>query len=261
MKLFNSITLCTLALMSASMQSCLGDDDNGSNETLEFVKFENLTFNAADYWTGCYDVAAGNIVTPTGFSFSHTASAFEYGGVTYTSWNGFCPSKVNDTEDYEGDWNDHQWACIAPNPNNFTYLVANSEAQVSQTAADNDKCSVSMLYGEYFKPKYVWVTNSSYTYYSAKNGSAFNTPFSVDDNFILHIVGLRNGAETGHLQFALINHGQYLDQWAGLSIEALGTVDKVLFYASSTMANDYGMTIPAYFCIADFYYTPVSFDL
>lgn len=250
---FKSLLLSVVCCLG--FQSCIGDSDDEPTDPSYFIAFQDMQFNSQNYWADCYNVATGNI-NKDGFSFSHQASAFEYDGVTYTSWKGFCPSKVNDNSDYNGDWTDHQWGCIAQNPAGAVFLVANSGAEVSENVLENDVCSVEMVSGSYFKPKYVWVTNSSYTYYCAKNGSAFNEPFTLDDNYILNVVGVRNGVATVHLKYALIANGMFLTEWAAISLEPLGTVDKVLFYTTSTCTGSYGLNIPAYFCLADFSYSP-----
>jgi len=243
--------LYILSIMGFS--SC--DSDNGPQIQIETVSFMSITdFNSDDYWSKCYDETAGALRVG-GFSFSHEASSFTWGDETYTSWNGFCPSKVNDTKEYADDWTSHQWACITANPYGGIYLVGNSGAEVKENPIENDVCSVEMNTGAYFNPQYVYVNNSSYAYYCAKNGSAFNKAFTSADNFMLHIVGVRNGVMTAHLKIPLMTNGQYLDQWLGLSLEGLGTVDKVLFYVDSTVKDSNGLTVPAYFCMTNFGYT------
>ena len=254
MKLFKSSLLASAAfLFMAGMSSC--DSGNSPSEPLFMIDFNqsDISFNSDNYWSGCYDMGAGNFVSE-GFSFSHTATSYEWDGITDMSWNGFCPSRVNDNKDYADSWTEHQWACIPQNPYNGIYLVGNSDAEVKENPLENNKCSMRMSnYGK-FNPKYAYVTNSSYAYYCAKNGSNFNEKFTASDNFVLHIVGVSNGAVTGHLKYAIISTGQFLDQWAFISMEPLGTVDEVLFYVDSTAKNSYGLTVPAYFCITNLSY-------
>lgn len=235
------------------LSSCNSTDE--PVEQAEVVLFTSITdFNDDNYWTGCYDEAVGD-VRVDGFSFSHEASSFTYDGVTYTSWKGFCPSRVNDTQEYADDWTNHQWACMTANPMGGIYMVGNSDSVVKDNPLDNDVCSVQMTNMGYFNPKFVYVNNSSYAYYCAKNGSSFNPAFTAKDELVLNIVGVRNGAMTAHLKMPLITRGQFLNQWIGLSLENLGTVDKVLFYMDSNVKNEYGLTVPAYFCMTNFGYT------
>lgn len=254
MKLTQTAVVGALVLFASfGFTSCNSTDE--PYEQAEFVALNTITdFNNDNYWANCYDEAIGS-VRVDGFAFSHQASSFTYEGVTYTSWKGFCPSRVSDTQEYANDWTNHQWACMTTNPMGGVYLVGNSEAEVKENPLDNDVCSVQMTNMGYFNPKFVYVNNSSYAYYCAKNGSAFNPKFTETDEFVLNIVGVRNGAMTAHLKMPLMTKGQFLTQWIGLSLENLGTVDKVLFYVNSNVKNEYGLTVPAYFCITNFGYT------
>lgn len=249
--------LIASALVANSVvTSC--NDDNNEYGLPEVVDFTGIQMNANNYWTGCYDVAQGAIRVG-GFSFSHSASAFEYDGVTYSEWSGFCPSKVSDITEHADNWVDNQWACMTVNPNGGVYFVGNSGAKVSEDPLSNTTCTVEMTNHGYFEPSFVYVNNSSYAYYCAKNGSAFNAAFTTSDELVLNIVGVRNGAMTNRLKMPLIKNGSYLTQWIGISLEQLGTVDQVLFYVDSTSKGQHGLNVPAYFCITNFaYYLPES---
>lgn len=252
MKTIKSFALAAISAFAVmGFSSCNSTDSPAEPLFVLDLNEANFSFNSGNYWTDCY--TAGNF-NATPFVFSHSAWNNEWDGESYPAWNGFCPSRVNDTMDYESDWVGHQWACIPQNPNNGIYLVGNSEAEVHDNPLENKNCSIRLSSYGLFNPKYAYVTNSSYTYYCAKNGSAFSEPFKTDDNFVLHIVGVRGGLMTGHLQYPLIYNGIYLDQWGIITLEQLGTVDEVLFYVDSTKKNAYGLTVPAYFCITDFMY-------
>ena len=252
MKTIKSFALAAISAFAAvGFSSCNSTDSPAEPIYVIDLNVSDFTFNSDNYWADCY--TAGNINTPL-FVLSHSSWADEWDGISYPAWNGFCLSRVNDNQDYESDWVDHQWACIPQNPNNGLYLVGNSEAVVHENPLENNKCSIRMSSHGLFNPKYAYVTNSSYTYYCAKNGSAFSEPFTADDNFVLHVVGVRGGVMTAHLQYPLIYNGIYLDQWALIALEQLGTVSEVIFYVDSTKKNSYGLTIPAYFCMTDFMY-------
>ena len=254
MTLFKSLALASAAVFAAvGLSSCNTDSNPG--EPIYLIDFNqtDISFNSDNYWSDCYKPVAGNFVSE-GFSYSHNAWIDEWDGVSYPGWNGFCPSRVNDNLDHSGDWIGYQWGCIPQNPYGGIYLVGNSEAVVSENPLENTKCSMRMTNYAEFNPKYAYVTNSSYTYYCAKTGSAFNEKFTAGDNFVLHIVGVRNGVMTAHLKYALIASGQFLDQWAFITLEPLGTVDEVLFYVDSTSKDNYGLKVPAYFCITNFSY-------
>ncbi len=236
------------------MQSCVKNDTPSVPATYVDLNSANIPYTTAGYWAYCYDIATGNLVVD-GVSFSHKAWADEWDGVSYPAWNGFCPSKVSDTEDHKDDWTQNQWACVVPNPMNYVYLVGNSESVVSENPLDNNKCAIRMNNYGRFTPQYISVTNSTYTYYCAKDGSAFNEPFTAEDNFMLHIVGVRSGVMTGHMRLMMINNLQFLTQWYPVDLSGFGEVDELLFYVDSTKKNSYGLTVPAYFCVGGFAYS------
>lgn len=255
MKTIKSGLILAVSVASAlGFSSCNSDPESGVE--LNFVSLSGLSmeFNDDDYWSHCYDEGIG-AVKADGFAFSHSASSFSWGDEVYTSWSGFCPSRVNDTNEYADSWTDHQWAAIASNPNEGIFLVGTSGAEVSSDPLQNTTCSVEMTSGGYFIPAFVYVCNSSYAYYVARNGNEFCPAFTSADDLVLHIVGVRNYVMTAELKVPLIANGQYLTEWAGVSLESLGTVDKVLFYVDSTSKGSYGLNVPAYFCIADLAYT------
>lgn len=233
------------------------NDDSDDVAMPEVVDFEPLSTQMTNsYWSYCYDTSVG-AVRVDDFSFSHSASAFEYDGVTYNEWSGFCPSKVDDITEHADDWVNNQWACMTQNPYGGIYLVGNSGSVVNEDPLSNTTCSVEMTNHGYFMPTFVYVNNSSYAYYCAKNGSAFNAAFTAQDELILNIVGVCDGAKTAHLKMPLIKNGNALTQWVGVSLESLGTVDKVLFYVDSTSKGAYGLNVPSYFCISSLgYYLP-----
>ena len=115
MKYMKNYCKTVLALVAACSMlvftSCDDDDDNGQ---IYYVNLGNFTqWNADGYWQHCYDPAYDNMLTVDGINFSHSALVSEYDGVKYYSWNGFCPSKVEDANDYTGgDWIAHQWGSI-----------------------------------------------------------------------------------------------------------------------------------------------------
>lgn len=246
-----------LAVSAAAVfgfSSCNSDPEPGAPLNIVSLSDLSMEFNSDNYWSLCYDEGVG-AVKVDGFAFSHSASSFSWGDEVYTSWSGFCPSRVNDTKEYKDDWTAHQWAAIAPNPNNGYFLVGNSGADVSTDPLANTTCTLEMTSLGYFNPAFIYVCNSSYAYYVAKNGNEFCPAFTSADELVLNIVGERNGVMTAHLKMPLIANGQFLTQWVGVSLENLGTVDKILFYVDSTSKGNYGLNVPAYFCLTDFAYT------
>ena len=106
---FKHIFLAGAAMaVTASFSSCVTDDKDANTEWLPSF----TAFNEQGYWNECYNTA-NTYVDINGIRLSHSATAFEWDGVTYYSWYGFCPSRSTDNADYTGaDWTEHQWSSI-----------------------------------------------------------------------------------------------------------------------------------------------------
>jgi hypothetical protein len=108
----------------------------------------------------------------------------------------------------------------------------------------------------------VYVTNSTYAYWSMKNGDAFSKKFggpsgNDEDWLILTIEGFDSeNKATGKVEFFLadfgysINTNDYiLDTWKWVNLKSLGRISKLEFTLRSTDNSAWGMNTPAYFCI------------
>lgn len=111
----------------------------------------------------------------------------------------------------------------------------------------------------------LYVTNSTYAYFSMLNGDQFAKRFGgVDgtdpDFFLLTIEGYEDGAlKEAKVEFYLADYrfedeseDYILDEWTWVDLKTLGNVDSLEFSLSSSDNGDFGMNTPAYFCIDDF---------
>ena len=105
-----------------------------------------------------------------------------------------------------------------------------------------------------------YVTNTSYAYYSMKNGDAFSRPFHNGDWFKLTIHGYNGGVlqpdsvgvYLADLLFPDTTHNFILDKWQWVNLLPLGHVDSLEFRLSSSDNGTYGMNTPAYFAMDNF---------
>jgi Domain of unknown function (DUF4465)/Secretion system C-terminal sorting domain len=108
----------------------------------------------------------------------------------------------------------------------------------------------------------IYVTNSTYTYYSMKDGDAFAKKFGGEngndpDYFKLVIKKFKNGQlSTDSVAFYLAdyrfanNANDYIiKDWTYVDLKPLGNVDSLVFYLNSSDNGTFGMNTPAYFCI------------
>ena len=109
------------------------------------------------------------------------------------------------------------------------------------------------------------ITNTTYAYFSMKNGDAFAKKFggtngSDPDYFYVTVKGYLNGAvKTDTVNFYLADYrfadstqDYILDEWAWVNLSALGNVDSLTFQLASSDVGSFGMNTPAYFAIDNF---------
>ncbi len=255
MKSLKSLASAALLIaVSMGFTSCSDDDE------AFVVAFDNASIlmdSNTSAWGEVYDVNFTGKLQYSGFSFSHTASASEWGGVTYYSWGGFCPTLSSDVEDRTeaGDWVNHQWGAItgkgvkAGRP----YMIAYWD-EYTESMMNGDKIlKISYTLGDkVFKPQSVAVTNSTWAYYAMKNGSAPAKPFGDNDYLYVYANGVKGGTVTGTVKIELAKGKNILNSWKSVDLTSLGEVNYIYFTMESSDASDYGMNTPAYFCLDDF---------
>lgn len=236
-----------LALFAAAiaLSSCDNPKDDSKPICTWIPSFTD--FNQQGYWAGCFDTEIGSIEAD-GFRFSHEAEGFEYDGVSYYNWFGFCPSKSTDNADYSSDiWTDHQWTSVTGSgvPGlSSQYLVG-----CWRTDGGESSCRISTVEKTLFTPLSIFVTNTSWGYFAMKQGSAFNKAFGPDDYCLLNIKGYRDGKVTGETSVYLAKGTDILNRWLQVTPHTLGAVDTIVFTMESSDTGDYGMNNPAYFCL------------
>lgn len=110
-----------------------------------------------------------------------------------------------------------------------------------------------------------YITNSTYAYYSMRDGDAFAKKFGdstgdAPDWFKLTVFGYRNGQlKPDSVVFYLAdyrdsnNANDYIVRtWQWVNLLPLGSVDSLQFSLSSSDNGMFGMNTPAYFCMDNF---------
>ncbi|MFT6996474.1 MAG: hypothetical protein ACJAQ4_000215 [Cryomorphaceae bacterium] len=111
----------------------------------------------------------------------------------------------------------------------------------------------------------VYITNSTYAYFSMLDGDAFAKKFggitgNDPDFFLLTIRGYQEGElSDANVEFYLSdytfadNSQDYIvDEWTYVDLSTLGEADSLSFTLISSDVGQFGMNTPAYFCIDDF---------
>lgn len=238
-------------LATGALSSCVSNDKKTDVEWVPSFS----DFNSQGYWTDCFNPSANQVVVGD-LCFSHHVESYEYDGATYSSWFGFCPSRVNDTADYSDDWTSHQWASIAGGGvggADSPYVVA------CWNTGDANSCTLTLADHGVFYPDDLYVTNTSYAYYAMKNGTAFSRAFGPDDRCLLEITGYLNGVKKQVKVEVYLAHGtDILNTWKNIEVSKLGSVDTLVFSMTSTDSGQWGMNTPAYFCIGSMGYTEMT---
>ena len=253
MKTLRLVGRCAMAVFVAASLTACEDDDNDADE----VVLDDYSALAQEWdnngaWAKTYHVNVGEFLLD-GFTFSHEASGYEWGGVTYYSWKGFAPSRSTDNADHSGDdWIQYQWGAItgggmsgAGSP----YILACYDVQEDLTSVPTNP-SLAITFGNVvFDAEEVFVTNSAYGHYGMKNGTAYSKQWTSSDWFKLHIIGTRGGVETGRVEVLLADGLNILDSWKRVDLDPLGDVDMIYFQLSSSDSGQWGMNNPGYFCL------------
>ena len=233
MKKFNLLVLAVICTLFTQAQTV--------------ATFENLTLAPESYWNG--SDLGGGFADGNGYFVNSYDTA-------YFSWSGFGYSNV--TDDTTVGWS-NQYGNISGSgySGSANYVVANGYGDMKIQLTGN------AAGGTYVKGTYI--NNSTYSYYSMRDGDQFAKKFggvSGDDAdwFKLTVTGWLNGqAKNDTVNFMLAdftftdNSQDYiLNEWTWLDLQVLGNVDSLQFSLSSSDAGQWGMNTPAYFVLDNF---------
>lgn len=220
------------------------------------AKFDDLYLAPDSYWNG-----------------SDESGSFSSGGVKFlntfykdwNSWSGFAYSNMTDVET-AGIGN--QYSVIAGRGNNGSANYAVCYPAPSVIAEFASTIKISGLY----------VTNSTYAYWSMKNGDSFSKKFGGEngddpDYFKLTIEALDESDKAvdtvifylADYRFADPAKDYILNQWTRVDLSEMKEARKLRFSLSSSDNGEWGMNTPAYFCLDDingakpYQYMPVTY--
>jgi hypothetical protein len=214
------------------------------------TNFEDLTIETDTFWNGADE--SGSFISGNMFFKNNYNS-------DWAVWNGFAYSNMGD--DTTGDYT-NQYSAITgqgydtaeSQGSNYTvsYVSGFSVAGFSDSLSHE-------LAGFY-------LTNSTYTALSMKNGDPFSKKFGGDsgndpDWFKLTIKAMYNGSVIDDsVDFYLADYrftdnskDYIITDWEWVDLSSLGKTDSILFILSSSDVGIYGMNTPAYFCADNFY--------
>lgn len=113
---------------------------------------------------------------------------------------------------------------------------------------------------------YIYITNTSYTYYSMRDGDAFAKKFGGADGndpdyLILNITGRKQGSwfkdtiqfPLADFRFADNSKDYIVSEWQRVDLMQLSPVDTLHFFLTSSDTGQFGINTPLFFAIDDAY--------
>jgi hypothetical protein len=181
--------------------------------------------------------------------FFHSKWDTSFGG--YWS-HGFAPSTKKDKVT-PGFGNQYS-AITGSGYNSNTYAISYGESGIKLKG----KAAGKVVNGFY-------ITNTTYAYFSMKDGDAFGKKFggptgNDPDFFYLTVKGFLNGVKKNDsvnfyladFRFSDNTKDYILSEWAWVNLAPLGNVDSLSFQLHSSDVGQFGMNTPAYFAMDNF---------
>lgn len=235
-----SVYLLTVAAIAFSFASCKKEDP----VVYEVLNLENKLNEAETEWLGDESGVETEGTYLNQFSCSNNFYQFDnYYTPAWGSWGGFIYTNKTDvtTPGYT-------------NNSAITGKGVNGKVYLTAFISDFNAPVVSFTDGKDREVEGLYITNSTYTYLSIKNGDDFSKKFEEGDWFKLEIYGKdTSGAETGKVELYLADFRdgktEILNSWKWIPLKELGEMKSIHFALSSTDNGEYGMNTPAYVCV------------
>ncbi|MGI5914046.1 MAG: DUF4465 domain-containing protein [Bacteroidales bacterium] len=179
------------------------------------------------------------------------------GGIFLSRWNdtitpGYtnqCSAYYVDSSTGYGGYNGSKTFAVHYGSDNSSYLYgSDSRTFIGFRNSDTEKVI-----------DHFFVNNTTYSVLNMRCGDSFSSPLGYEkgDWFKLIVTGLdKNGHETKTVEFFLadfrnVSSGGIVTEWTKVDLHTLGAVNKLRFDLESSAKNDYGISVPAYFCFDD----------
>lgn len=251
---FSKLFCAALLLGACGVMTSCHDDDDELNIVVRLNQTD-IYYGEDDVWSG---VATDQPFTSQYVVFNHAGEIGPWGLV----WSGFTPARVGDTAE-QSNWLDHQFQVMPGGGMSgigTPYIVAYWNTQENEsTPLESRSCRLFYSNGidgrHYpFQPMSVYVTNTSYAYYTMLKGDGFTDAFTAADNLTLVAHGVRADGSESVVKFELAGAAadgsfRIADSWELFSLSSLGEVTDIYFTMESNLNNQWGMTAPSYFAI------------
>lgn len=232
---FKFTKLIAITILVFSLSSCIKETHSFFRET---ITFQEATLAPETYWNG--EDGTGSKIFGS-VSFYNKFEENESSGY----WKGFAYSNITDIE--------------TPGPENqySAYISEGGYAGNVYSVVHVDGESATMSFMNEGSPISILITNSTFSYFSMKNGNGSIDPFEDGDWFMLTISGYNiNNEPIDSVEFYLADYREgktkIIDEWKQVNLNSLSGSTKIIFTLSSSISDEFGLNIPAYFCIDNF---------
>jgi len=244
----------------------------------------SFIFTGAGYWEQTFNDTDYTFFTSQIFSFSHQ---IEGPGSAIYQWHGFTVCNSGDNANHSGQWNDHQWGCMAGGgiktdaqgnvmkDNNgevlteqgIPYMVAYWYYMIEPEWEQWDfwkifldeptRCLQILLDDEeVYKAVGVYVNIHPWVYYANLHGDGPARKLNQEgDYFKVIFHGLNadkteSGKSVEHIM-AKFEHGRLIQssKWEWVDLSSLGEIGGFYCTLASTVENIVGPVSPMYFCM------------
>lgn len=185
----------------------------------------------------------------------HESAGLVFPGVAFESWGymmaiGFGASNISSPDSASGNGYSNEYyissALSGVEGMNSTYMQAYYSEWDASTLKHNNVYAAN---DSVFFPQGVYVSQSlaSYNYIAEQ----------MQETGYLSLIATgydAQGNQTASVTYTLSNGTENIADWRFMDLTALGEVKEVVFTMASNYGNEYGMLVPAYFCLDNFVY-------
>ncbi|MDC6470900.1 DUF4465 domain-containing protein, partial [Flavobacteriales bacterium] len=209
--------------------------------------FENLTLSPESYWNGS-DSSGFSLATK--YTSKFVAGNISFSNTWNSNWNYWSDGWIySNTSDSVTSGSTNISSCIAGKGanNSSNYSIGKNKVYFNVDTSGNS-LPIDGIY----------VTNTTYSHNSMKDGDQFAKKFTNADQdyFKLLVTSFDNGTDVDTVEFFLADfthldslQDYIVNDWKYVDLSSLGLVDSIKFSLVSSDIGQFGMNTPAFFAI------------
>lgn len=229
----------------------IGEPSQPEQESIDFedAELSSSTGGYADILWGLEQATETDGV-PTYSGLLYTSGRASFGSYYTESygmglWGGFAVSSNRDLEDLGMDYS-NQFSVYAPEAGQFAIGYVYGEW-------GGEWATPTIVFSEPVTMVSASIANANKTYHYCMANQQVGPDGATEPIWVdLVITGYdADGAELSRITVRLADGADVLANWQTFDLSALGAVSRAVFTIESNDTGDYGLNVPAYFCIDD----------